>query len=307
MARFIINVLEQGSLYAILSIAVMLTYKIIGMADMSVDGTYPLGAVVSAVFILNGGNPWVSLIVAAFAGLLAGCMTGVLHVKLRISGLLSGILVMTGLYSVNLIIAGGRSNLSLLNDATLFDVQWLVKFKDAAFFGFVEQYVLPYYRLIVLVMMVLLIKWAVDWLLQTKLGYLLRVTGDNESLVVALGHDVGKVKIIALAISNGLAALSGAVAASVGRYYDVSLGTGMVVMGLSSVMLGTLLMKKSSVKMTSMVILGSILYRFIVALAIRLGMDPQHMKLITVVIFVVAIVLNNASLSLTFMHKKGEV
>lgn len=307
MARFIINVLEQGSLYAILSIAVMLTYKIIGMADMSVDGTYPLGAVVSAVFILNGGNPWVSLIVAAFAGLLAGCMTGVLHVKLRISSLLSGILVMTGLYSVNLIIAGGRSNLSLLNDATLFDVQWLVKFKDAAFFGFVEQYVLPYYRLIVLVMMVLLIKWAVDWLLQTKLGYLLRVTGDNESLVVALGHDVGKVKIIALAISNGLAALSGAVAASVGRYYDVSLGTGMVVMGLSSVMLGTLLMKKSSVKMTSMVILGSILYRFIVALAIRLGMDPQHMKLITVVIFVVAIVLNNASLSLTFMHKKGEV
>lgn len=307
MARFIINVLEQGSLYAILSIAVMLTYKIIGMADMSVDGTYPLGAVVSAVFILNGGNPWVSLIVAAFSGVLAGCMTGVLHVKLRISSLLSGILVMTGLYSVNLIIAGGRSNLSLLNDATLFDVQCLVKFKDAAFFGFVEQYVLPYYRLIVLVMMVLLIKWAVDWLLQTKLGYLLRVTGDNESLVVALGHDVGKVKIIALAISNGLAALSGAVAASVGRYYDVSLGTGMVVMGLSSVMLGTLLMKKSSVKMTSMVILGSILYRFIVALAIRLGMDPQHMKLITVVIFVVAIVLNNASLSLTFMHKKGEV
>ena len=307
MARFIINVLEQGSLYAILSIAVMLTYKIIGMADMSVDGTYPLGAVVSAVFILNGGNPWVSLIVAAFSGVLAGCMTGVLHVKLRISSLLSGILVMTGLYSVNLIIAGGRSNLSLLNDATLFDVQWLLKFKDAAFFGFVEQYVLPYYRLIVLVMMVLLIKWAVDWLLQTKLGYLLRVTGDNESLVVALGHDVGKVKIIALAISNGLAALSGAVAASVGRYYDVSLGTGMVVMGLSSVMLGTLLMKKSSVKMTSMVILGSILYRFIVALAIRLGMDPQHMKLITVVIFVVAIVLNNASLSLTFMHKKGEV
>ena len=307
MARFIINVLEQGSLYAILSIAVMLTYKIIGMADMSVDGTYPLGAVVSAVFILNGGNPWVSLIVAAFSGVLAGCMTGVLHVKLRISSLLSGILVMTGLYSVNLIIAGGRSNLSLLNDATLFDVQWLVKFKDAAFFGFVEQYVLPYYRLIVLVIIVLLIKWSVDWLLQTKLGYLLRVTGDNESLVVALGHDVGKVKIIALAISNGLAALSGAVAASVGRYYDVSLGTGMVVMGLSSVMLGTLLMKKSSVKMTSMVILGSILYRFIVALAIRLGMDPQHMKLITVVIFVVAIVLNNASLSLTFMHKKGEV
>lgn len=307
MARFIINVLEQGSLYAILSIAVMLTYKIIGMADMSVDGTYPLGAVVSAVFILNGGNPWVSLIVAAFSGVLAGCMTGVLHVKLRISSLLSGILVMTGLYSVNLIIAGGRSNLSLLNDATLFDVQWLVKFKDAAFFRFVEQYVLPYYRLIVLVIIVLLIKWSVDWLLQTKLGYLLRVTGDNESLVVALGHDVGKVKIIALAISNGLAALSGAVAASVGRYYDVSLGTGMVVMGLSSVMLGTLLMKKSSVKMTSMVILGSILYRFIVALAIRLGMDPQHMKLITVVIFVVAIVLNNASLSLTFMHKKGEV
>lgn len=303
MIRFIVNVLEQGSLYAILSIGVMLTYRIVGIADLSVDGTYPLGAVVSAMVILAGGSPWLSLLAALLAGALAGCVTGLLHVKLKISSLLSGILVMTGLYSVNLMIAVGRSNLSLLNEKTLFDTSWLEGLSDGFLVG---NFVIPYYRLIVMVGLVLVIKFAVDWILKTKLGYLLKVTGDNEALVVGLGHDVGMVKIIALSIANGLVALSGAVAVSVGRYYDITLGTGMVVMGLSSVMLGTLLLKKVKVNMTTMVIVGSMLYRLIVALAIRMGMNPQHMKLITVIIFIVAIVLNNASISISFNQKKGE-
>lgn len=305
MFRFIINVIEQGSLYAILSIGVMISYRIVGIADLSVDGTYPLGAVVSAVVILAGGSPWLALVASLIAGALAGCVTGLFHVKLKISSLLSGILVMTGLYSINLMIAGGRSNLSLLNETTLFDTTWLSMFENTTFFPFIETMIIPFYRLIVMVLMVLIIKWLVDWLLNTKLGYLLKVTGDNESLVVALGHDVGKVKIIALTLANGLVALSGGVAASVGRYYDISLGTGMVVMGLSSVMLGTLLLRKTRVKLTTMVIVGSIVYRLIVAVAIRMGMDPQYMKLITVVIFVIAIVLNNASFSFS-INKKGE-
>ena len=284
MINFIINVLEQGSLYAILSIGVMISYKIIGLSDLSVDGTYPLGAVVSAVLIMGGMSPWLALLVSFVAGVLAGSVTGILHVKLKISSLLSGILVMTGLYSINLMIAGGKSNLPLLNERNLFDG-----------FNF------PYARLIVLVSMVMLIKFLVDWLLNTKLGYLLKVTGDNEGLVTGLGHDVGAVKIIGLSLSNGLVALSGGVAASVGKYYDITLGTGMVVMGLSSVMLGTLLLRRFSVKDTTMVIVGSIAYRFIVALAIRFGLDPQHMKLVTVIIFVVAIVLNNGG----FRMRKG--
>ena len=284
MINFIINVLEQGSLYAILAIGVMISYKIIGLSDLSVDGTYPLGAVVSAVLIMGGMSPWLALFVSFVAGVLAGSVTGILHVKLKISSLLSGILVMTGLYSINLMIAGGKSNLPLLNERYLFDG-----------FNF------PYARLIVLVSMVILIKFLVDWLLSTKLGYLLKVTGDNEGLVTGLGHDVGMVKIIGLSLSNGLVALSGGVAASVGKYYDITLGTGMVVMGLSSVMLGTLLLRRFSVKDTTMVIVGSIAYRFIVALAIRFGLDPQHMKLVTVIIFVVAIVLNNGG----FRMRKG--
>lgn len=297
MLKFLINVLEQGSLYGILSMGVLLSYKIIGVSDLSVDGSYPLGAVVSAVFIVSGGSPWLGLLASLFAGLLAGSITGLLHVKLKISSLLSGILVMTGLYSINLMIAGGRSNLPLLNEKTLFDTTWLQKAKIA-------PEILPYYRLILLVLIAMVIKLVVDWILSTKLGYLLKVTGDNEGLVTGLGHDVGKVKIIGLALSNGIVAMSGGVAVSVGKYYDVSLGTGMIVMGLSSVMLGSLLLGKSKAKLTTMVLAGSLAYRLIVAIAIRLGMNPQHMKLVTVIIFIIAIVLNNASFTFKFKDRK---
>ena len=292
--NFFINVLEQGALYVILSIGVMMSFKIIGVSDLSVDGTFPLGAVVSAVIIIKGGSPWLGLVVSLIAGIIAGCITGLLHVKLKISSLLSGILVMTGLYSINLII-GGTANLPLFNKTTLFDTAWLEGYNLPGF-------VFDFYKLFVLLTLVFIIKFLVDWVLSTKLGYLLKVTGDNEELVTSLGHDVGMVKIIGLAISNGLVALSGGVAASVGKYYDISLGTGMIVMGLSSVILGTLLLRKTKLKLTTMVIVGSIVYRFIVAVAIWLEMPPQHMKLLTVVIFIAAIVINNATTSL---GKKG--
>lgn len=298
MLKFFINVVEQGALYGILSIGVLLTYRIIGVSDLSVEGSFPLGAVVSAVIIINGGSPWLGLVVSLVAGLLAGMMTGLLHVKLKISSLLSGILVMTGLYSINLMIAGGRSNLPLLKEKTLFDTVWL---KDLG----APEMIVKYYRLILLLIIVFIIKFVVDWILSTKLGYLLKVTGDNEGLVTVLGHDVGRVKIIGLAIANGFVALSGGVAASVGRYYDVSLGVGMIVMGLSSVMLGLLLLGNSKAKLTTQALVGSIVYRLIVALAIRFGMEPQHMKLVTVMIFLVAIVLNNASISINYKDKKG--
>jgi putative tryptophan/tyrosine transport system permease protein len=299
MFNFFVNVLEQGTLYAILAMGVMLSYNIIGVSDLSVDGTFPLGAVVSAVIILNGGNPWVALLASLIAGVIAGSITGLLHVKLKITSLLSGILVMTGLYSINLMIAGGKSNLPLLREKTLFDTAFLAGLN-------LPKEVLNLYKLAVLLVLVFACKFLVDWILSTKVGYLLKVTGDNEALVTSLGQDVGKVKIIGLALSNGLIAVSGGVAASVGRYYDVSLGAGMIVMGLSSVMLGTLLLRRTRFKLTTMVITGSVVYRFIVALAIRLGMDPQHLKLVTVIIFVIAIVLNNSGDKLDRLFKKGD-
>lgn len=298
MFIFFVNVLEQGALYAILALGVMLSYNIIGVSDLSVDGTFPLGAVVSAVIILNGGNPWLALLASLVAGMVAGSITGLLHVKLKITSLLSGILVMTGLYSINLMIAGGKSNLPLLREKTLFDTEFLAALN-------LPKEVLNLYRLFVLLALVFLFKFFVDWILSTKVGYLLKVTGDNEGLVTSLGQDVGKVKIIGLALSNGLIAVSGGIAASVGRYYDVALGSGMIVMGLSSVMLGTLLLRRTRFKLTTMVVVGSVVYRFIVALAIRLGMDPQHLKLVTVVIFVVAIVMNNSGDKLDKLFKKG--
>ena len=299
MLKFLINVLEQGALYGILSIGVLLTYRIIGVSDLSVEGTYPLGAVVSAVIIINGGSPWVGLAASLVAGLIAGSITGLLHVKLKISSLLSGILVMTGLYSINLMIASGRSNLPLLKEKTLFDTEWLTGLNA-------PDFIVKYYRLILLLLILFAIKLIVDWILSTKLGYLLKVTGDNEGLVTVLGHDVGRVKIIGLAISNGFVALSGGVAASVGRYYEVSLGVGMIVMGLSWVMLGLLLLGNSKAKLTTQAIVGAVVYRLIVALAIKMGMDPQYMKIVTVLIFLVAIVLNNASITINFKDKKGD-
>ena len=291
MLNFLVNVLEQGALYAVLAIGVMMSFNIVGISDMSVDGTFPLGAVVSAVIVIKGGSPWLGLAAAVVAGALAGSITGLLHVKLKISSLLSGILVMTGLYSVNLIIGGGKSNLPLLREKNLFDTGWLSGLN-------LPEGVLDFYRLAVLLVLVMIVKFVIDWLLATRMGYLLKITGDNEGLVTTLGHDIGKVKIIGLATANGLAAMSGAMAGSVGRYYDVSLGAGMVVMGLSSVMLGTLLLKRTNFKLTTLAIVGSIIYRLIVAVAIRLGLDAQHLKLVTVVIFVVALAINNSSFSL---------
>lgn len=232
-------------------------------------------------------------------GFLAGIVTGVFHVKFGISALLSGILVMTGLYSINMMVAGGKSNLPLFKYDNIFSTTWLEKMGAPSF-------IIDNFQLIVMIILVVLIKIMIDTLLTTRVGYLLKVTGDNEGLVTSLGHNVGTIKILGLALANSIVALSGGVAASVGRYFDVSLGTGMVVLGLSSVILGTTLFGKLKFKQTTKVILGAIVYRFIIAIALRFNMDPQHLKLATVVIFVGAILLNQSKIS-KYLGKGSEV
>ncbi|WP_159632979.1 ABC transporter permease [Erysipelothrix anatis] len=299
MLGFVIDVLIQGLLYGIMSMGVMLSYKILDIPDLSVDGTYPLGVAISAILIINGVNPWVALLASMAGGFLAGIVTGVFHVKFGISALLSGILVMTGLYSINMMVAGGKSNLPLFKYDNIFSTTRLENMGAPSF-------IVDNFQIIVMIILVVLIKLMIDTLLTTRVGYLLKVTGDNEGLVTSLGHNVGTVKILGLALANSIVALSGGVAASVGRYFDVSLGTGMVVLGLSSVILGTTLFGKLKFKQTTKVILGAIVYRFIIAIALRFNMDPQHLKLATVVIFVGAILLNQSKLS-KYLGKGSEV
>ncbi len=291
---FMVEVLIQGLLYGLMSMGVMMSYKVLDFADLSVDGTFPLGGAVSAILITMGVNPWLALLGSLIAGLVAGFMTGFFHVKLGIAGLLPGILIMTGLYSVNLWVTGGLPNVPIYKEANLFSTEWLVDLN-------LPDWLISNYKLIVMILLVLVVKLVIDWLLRTKVGYLMKVTGDNESLVTSLGHSVGAVKILGLSISNGIVALSGGVAVSVSRYYDITSGTGMVVLGLSSVILGTVLLSKLRIKQTTMVIAGSIMYRFIVALALWQGMEPRNMKLMTVIIFVAAILLNR------FVSGKQEV
>lgn len=282
------SVLTQGLVYAILAMGVMLSYKILDFADLSVDGTFPLGGVVSAVMIVKGYNPWLTLLVAMGAGAIAGAVTGLLHVKLKIAGLLSGILVMTGLYSVNLFI-GKSSNIPLYNYQTIADFPWA----DASWaHSGLGLWIARNYVVLILLLIVLALKLSLDLFLKTRLGYLMKVTGDNPDLISVFGHNIGLVKIAGLSLSNALVALSGAVSSSVGHYYDINFGRGMVVLGLASVILGTIILGKTKVKLTTMVISGAIVYRLIVALALRAGLDSMYLQLVTVLIFIIAISLN---------------
>ena len=298
MLSFGIEVLNQGLAYGVLAIAVTLTYKILDFPDLSVDGSFPLGSVIAAVVLLKWGSIPLALLLAFIGGLGAGLLTGFLHVKLKISNLLSGILVMTGLYSINLMIADNRSNLPIFNVKTMFTVgAWVEKLPQE-----LQPWVTKFYSTLILLIVIVLLKLVMDWFLETKLGFLLRITGDNPQLVIALGEDIGKTKILGLMLSNGIAAFSGAIAMQMFRFYDISLGSGIVVVGLASVVLGTSVLGfMKSWKITTLVVLGSILYRLSISVALALKLPPSNLKLITAIIFILALVLNNKELRPKFL------
>lgn len=282
----IIGVLEEGLVYAIMALGVYITYKILDFPDLSVDGTFPLGGAVTAVLILSNVNPVVTLLVSFAAGVLAGCVTGLIHVKLRVRDLLSGIIVMTALYSINLRITGKKSNVPIYGNATIFDN------------GFVNRYLSgglsPFAMVIVLVLIVMLVKLMLDLYLKTRSGYLLRAVGDNETLVTSLAKNKGTVKVVGLAVANGLAALAGSVYCQQKSGFDIGMGTGAIVIGLANVIIGTKLFKRFGyVKSTTAVILGSILYKACVALAIYLGLEASDLKLITAALFLLILVAGN--------------
>lgn len=281
----VLSTVEQGLIYAILALGVYITYKILDFPDLSVDSTFPLGAAVTATMIINGMHPLLTLPASMLAGALAGAVTGIIHVKCRVRDLLSGIIVMTGLYSLNLRVAQDKANLPIFGTDTLFKNGLTAALPDA---------VADYAPVLILLALVVLCKLCMDWFLRTRAGYLLRAVGDNPTVVTALAKDGGMVKIQGLAIANALVALSGCVMCQYQRFFEISMGTGAIVIGLASVIIGTNLFKNLSfLRATSAVVIGSILYKACVAIALSSGLlpKPQDMKFVTAVLFLLILAL----------------
>lgn len=280
---FFITIIEQGLIYGILALGVYITYKILDFPDLTTDGSFPLGAAVTAALITRGVNPYLTIPIAFAAGALAGVCTGLIHVKGRVRDLLSGIIMMTALWTINLRIAG-TSNVPLFSKETIFKNDFLA--------GLFPDAMGSYSTLIVIVILALLTKVVLDFYMKSKSGFLLRAVGDNEKLVTALAKDQGNVKILGLAIANGLVALSGCIFCQEERVFEISMGTGAVVIGLASVIIGTSLFRNLTfLKATTSVVIGSVLYKACTAVAMK-NFEPQDMKLITAVLFLIVLLIS---------------
>ena len=280
----VLSVLEQGLIYAVMALGVYITYKILDFPDLTVDGSFPFGAAVTVVLLDKGCPPLLTLLLTFLAGGIIGIVTGLIHVKLKVRDLLSGIIMMTALYTVNLRITG-RANYPIYTKETIFN--------NALLTGLVPESVQPYQTVLICLIIVIAVKLLLDLYLKTKSGFLLRAVGDNPSLLTTLAVDKGFVKIVGLAIANGLVALSGCIFAQQQRFFDISVGTGTVVIGLASVIIGTSLCKlgkKPWIKVTTSVVLGSILYKGCVGLAVSFGFAASDMKLITAILFLLILV-----------------
>ena len=273
----LISVLEQGLIYAIMAFGIYITYKILDFPDLTVDGSFPMGAAIAAALISRDVNPLLTLPICFLLGAVVGTLTGLIHVKLKVRDLLSGIIMMTALYTVNLRIAG-RANLPIYNKSTIFQNDLVDKIIPKSLSSF---------KVVIIVLIITLIsKYILDWYLRTKSGMLLRAVGDNDHIITSLGVNKG------LAISNGLVALSGCVFAQQQRYFDVSMGTGTMVIGLASVIIGTSLFRKVTIlRVTSSVVIGSVIYKACVAIAIRFGFESTDLKFITAALFLLILVL----------------
>lgn len=262
----LLGTLEQSFIFAIMVLGVYLSYKILDFPDMTVDGSFPLGGAVASAILIKGENPILALVVATICGAIAGLITGMIHVKLKVTNLLAGIIVMTGLYSVNLRIMG-KSNIPLFSVKHLFNGNMI--------------------PIVTLVILLILAKITIDYLLKTKFGFALKALGDNETLVISLGIDEKRLKIYGLMIANSFVALSGAILAQYQGFADVGMGTGTIITGLASIIIGEAIFKKRSfISMSMTVILGTIIYRTIIAMSLKLGMNASDLKLITSILVV---------------------
>ncbi len=283
---FWLSSLEQGLIFGIMVLGVYISYKILDFPDMTVDGAFPMGAAIVGSGLMAGVNPVICLILATIGGALAGLVTGILHVKFKIRDLLAGILVMTALYSINLRIMG-KSNIHLFNVKHLFTYN-------------LEP-------IVIILIILIIVKLILDFLLKTEFGFALRALGDNEKLIISLGINEKRLKIIGLMIANSMVALAGGVLAQHQGFADIGMGTGTIVAGLASIILGEGIFKNfKKMKMTTIVLIGSILYRFVIALALKLGLRATDLKLVTALI-VVIILIPKVNFWLNRKSKAGEI
>lgn len=297
MADLLISTLTQGLLYALISFGVYITYSILDFPDLGVDGTFPMGAAVTALTLNHGLNPFLTLPLSMAAGALAGLFTGLIHVRLKIRDLLAGIITMTALFSINLQIAG--SNLPV--DRSIDTIFTAAPLGDMSLMG---------RKLVVSLVLAAAVKLLLDLYFQTKAGLLLRAVGDNATLVTTLARDRGTVKIQGLALSNALVALAGCVVCQEVRSFSATMGTGQLVYGLAAVIIGISLLRfytdsplarrlrpvrplrfLSAPRGTTAVLLGSVLYKLCIQLALNLGLPANMMKLATAVLFLLVLVL----------------
>jgi putative ABC transport system permease protein len=266
---------ELGIMYAFMALGVFISFRTLNMPDMTVDGSFVTGAAVSVILSVSG-HPYLGLLIAFLAGGVGGCITAFLHAKLKIQPLLAGILTMLALYSINLKVLGGKANIPLLNKPTVFSSFEKVLSGD-------------YSRLIFAFGLLFFVLVLLYLFLNTRLGFVLRATGDNDQMVRSLGVNTDLVIFIGLALANGLAALSGAMIAQYQSFVDVGMGVGMVVIGLASVIIGEVIFGTNPLlRRLIAVILGSIVYRLIIAFALEVGMPPTDLKLVSAVIVALA-------------------
>ncbi len=269
---FAVSSLEQGLIYAIMALGVFITFRILDFADLSVEGSLPLGAAVSARLIVAGINPVLSIFAAIFAGGIAGAITGILNTKLKIAPLLSGILTMTSLWSINLRIMG-RPNIPLLGEPSLFSIIKL-------------SY--PWNYILISFVFAIVIKFIIDCFLKTQIGFALRATGDNPQMIRSMGVSTDTMKMIGLIIANALVALSGALVCQYQGFADVSMGIGTIIAGLASVIVGEVLVGEHSIFISTIgVVIGSIVYRFSISFALTLGFAASDLKLLTAILVLI--------------------
>jgi putative tryptophan/tyrosine transport system permease protein len=273
----ILGSINLGLLWGVMAIGIYITYRILDFADLTAEGSFTLGAAVCAQLITMGVSPITSTLVAIISGTLAGITTGFLHTRLKIPPILAGILTMTGLYSINLRIMG-KSNIPMLKVETImttFNPFGLSAKNSAIFIGFISCAI------------VIAVLW---WFFNTELGYTVRATGSNENMISALGVNTSGIKILGLMIGNALVAFSGALVAQNNRYADIGMGTGTIVIGLASVIIGEVIFRdKNNFKSLIAVVLGSIIYRLIITLVLSLGFPTTDLRIISAILLAIAL------------------
>lgn len=289
MSSVLMESLVTGLIFSILAIGVVITFKILNLADLSVEGTFPLGAFVFAKVLTLGYSPFLAMALAFVMGGVFGYLTYFLYKRLKIDAILAGILTMTILYTVNLRITG-TSNVTFYELDVIFSI-----------FSFIP-------KIVILLIIVGLIKIIMDWFLKTEKGYLLLATGDNERLVKSLGENPNKFYAYGLILSNALVALAGSLMAQSTGYCDITMGQTIIVSALASIVIGDAFLKNAKfLNRTTRAIIGAVVYRVIFGIAISAGLQPSDLKAVTAIIVIIFIVYNNmAGLGISKLRKRKE-